>query len=91
MEEAAMTEKTPPTELGRYVLRLLRAYRNKTATVLTYQAIHAKQGIESTGAELQIAQESIKPLVRQTFRQAEEELLAGREPLLVLKDFLDKP
>jgi len=85
-----MTDGTPPTELGQYVLRLLRAYRNKTATVMKYEVIHAKQQIETTLSELQSAEEAIRPLLLRKFQQAEEQLIRGREPLLVLKDFLNQ-
>jgi len=40
--------------------------------------------------QMRVMRESVRPLLVQTFGKAEEELRAGKDPLAVVKDFLEK-
>lgn len=82
---------TPPNELAEYVLKLLRLYRQNTEALMLHQVVALEQRVESTPSEIRTIRESLRPSLIQTFQKAEEELLSGREPLLVLRDFLGKP
>jgi hypothetical protein len=80
----------PPTELGQCLLKLFRAYRREMEELLVFQMVTDARNVKTSHVEFQGMRESVQPLLVRTFGKAEEELLAGKDPLATLKDFLKK-
>lgn len=80
----------PPTELGQCLLKLFRAFGIQMELAMVFQIVTDTQNVKASHAEMRVMRESVRPFLVQTFGKAEEELLAGKDPLAILKDFLEK-
>lgn len=83
-------QKVPPTELGQYVLRLVREFRDKATSVMILETVANRRQVLSSQAEVNMIRETLQPIIVSTFKQAESDLMDGKDPLTVLKEFFNK-